>query len=188
MKCDLNARLYPRVDDSKEGQDSRTNVDPTRYLARMNDTIIRSIRACSAALEQLAAALETQSVSRPTAATSNSSWPDMMTTSVAARYCGFKTTGALRKARLDGRVTPAGRRGSRGSLTWAKAELDRFMCGRPPPVVVVVSSDEANAKPKMKIPNTPHRPRRATRLSKESEEALRRIKEIARPKKTSDDS
>jgi hypothetical protein len=154
----------------------------------MNDTIIRSIRACSAALEQLAAALETQSVSRPTPATSNSSWPDMMTTSVAARYCGFKTTSGLRKARLDGRVTPAGRRGSRGSLTWAKAELDRFMCGIAPPAAVVAPGAEVNAKPKIKIPSAPNRPQRVRRLSKESEEALRRIKEIARPKKTSDDS
>ena len=34
-----------------------------------------------------------------------------MTTAEAARYCGFKTTAAIRKAHLEGRLVPLGRRG-----------------------------------------------------------------------------
>ncbi len=34
----------------------------------------------------------------------------------AADYCGFRTTGALRKAHMQGRIFPAGRRGGAG--TW----------------------------------------------------------------------
>jgi hypothetical protein len=32
-----------------------------------------------------------------------------MTTAEATRYCGFKTTAAIRKARLEGRLVPIGR-------------------------------------------------------------------------------
>jgi hypothetical protein len=34
-----------------------------------------------------------------------------MTTAEATRYCGFKTSAAIRKAMLDGRLIPIGRRG-----------------------------------------------------------------------------
>src|SRR5688500_9735784 len=40
-----------------------------------------------------------------------SSGSEYMTTRQAAAYCGFKTTGALRKAHMEGRIRPAGRRG-----------------------------------------------------------------------------
>jgi hypothetical protein len=30
-----------------------------------------------------------------------------LTTAMAAVYCGFRTTGAIRKARLEGRLRPA---------------------------------------------------------------------------------
>lgn len=59
-------------------------------------------------------------------------FPPLMTTRVAAVYCGYKTTGALRKAFMEGRVRPAGRRGGRGSYMWAREELDRFLRGDPP--------------------------------------------------------
>jgi hypothetical protein len=38
-----------------------------------------------------------------------------MTTAEAAGYCGFKTTAAIRKALLDGRLVPLGRRGGTGT-------------------------------------------------------------------------
>src|SRR5262252_3973282 len=53
-------------------------------------------------------------------------------TSAAARYCGFKTTGALREARLEGRVAPIGRRGGTGPWMWAIDDLNRFLRGEPP--------------------------------------------------------
>lgn len=51
------------------------------------------------------------------------------TTEEAASYCGFKSTGALRTAKLRGQVKPAGRRGGTGPLMWEIAELDRFLTG-----------------------------------------------------------
>jgi hypothetical protein len=52
-----------------------------------------------------------------------------MTTAAAAVYCGFRSASALRKAKLEGRVRPAGRRGGRGTWMWAREELDRFLRG-----------------------------------------------------------
>jgi len=40
----------------------------------------------------------------------------LLATRAAATYCGFKTTGALRKAHLEGRVVPVGRRGGGGNV------------------------------------------------------------------------
>jgi hypothetical protein len=55
-----------------------------------------------------------------------------MFTKLAATYCGYKTTSGLRKAHLDGKVFPVGRRGGVGSSTWARADLDRFLRGEVP--------------------------------------------------------
>src|SRR6202023_3548043 len=38
----------------------------------------------------------------------------LLTTRAASAYCGFRSTSALRKAKLEGRLEPAGRRGGRG--------------------------------------------------------------------------
>src|SRR5450755_4007224 len=56
----------------------------------------------------------------------------LLTTREAAAYCGFKTTGAIRKARSEGRLEPAGRRGGTGTWMWEVDELDRFLRGEPP--------------------------------------------------------
>ena len=42
---------------------------------------------------------------------------------------GFKTTGALRKAKLEGRIAPVGRRGGTGTWMWSRDDLDRFLRG-----------------------------------------------------------
>ncbi|MBI5531265.1 MAG: hypothetical protein HY898_01020 [Deltaproteobacteria bacterium] len=42
-------------------------------------------------------------------------WPSHITTT-AAKYRGFKTTGQLRKAYLDRKVFPVGKRGRAGGL------------------------------------------------------------------------
>jgi hypothetical protein len=55
-----------------------------------------------------------------------------LTTREAAAYCGFATTGALRKARLEGRIVPIGRRGGRGTLMWSLDDLGRFLRGDVP--------------------------------------------------------
>jgi hypothetical protein len=55
----------------------------------------------------------------------------LLTTREATAYCGFKTTAALRKARLEGRIAPAGRRGGSGTWVWAREDLDRFLRGAP---------------------------------------------------------
>ena len=59
-------------------------------------------------------------------------WRTYLTTREAADYCGFKTTGALRKAKLDGRLVPVGRRGGRGTLMWSRESLDRYLHGEVP--------------------------------------------------------
>ena len=55
----------------------------------------------------------------------------LLTTVEAAAYCGFKSTSAIRKAKLEGRLTPAGRRGGKGTWMWSVDELDRFLVGAP---------------------------------------------------------
>src|ERR1035438_120328 len=57
-------------------------------------------------------------------------WPPYLTTVDATRYCGFKTTGALRKAAYEGRIVPAGRRGGSGTWMWRREDLDAVLCGR----------------------------------------------------------
>ena len=52
-----------------------------------------------------------------------------MTTAQAARYCGFKTTAAIRKAHLEGRLVPLGRRGGSGTYMWSREALDAFLAG-----------------------------------------------------------
>jgi hypothetical protein len=59
-----------------------------------------------------------------------------LTTREATAYCGFKTTGALRKAKLEGRLLPVGRRGGRGTLMWSREALDRYLHGKPPATVL----------------------------------------------------
>lgn len=60
--------------------------------------------------------------------------PDaLLTTREAALFCGFRSASALRKAKVEGRIRPAGRRGGRGTLVWEVGELRRFMLGRPVP-------------------------------------------------------
>ena len=54
---------------------------------------------------------------------------DVVTTTEAARYCGFRTPGGLRKAWYAMLVFPVGRRGGRRTLMWSKKELDRFIRG-----------------------------------------------------------
>jgi hypothetical protein len=59
--------------------------------------------------------------------------PDaVVTTSEAAFLCGFRTTSALRKAQMEGRIRPVGYRGGRGTLAWRVGDLIRFMRGEPP--------------------------------------------------------
>ena len=53
-------------------------------------------------------------------------YPPVMPARLAAEYCGFADTSALRKARLRGQVH-AGRRGGIGAFMYAKTELDRFL-------------------------------------------------------------
>jgi hypothetical protein len=50
-----------------------------------------------------------------------------LTTREAAAYCGFKTTSALRKAKLEGRIAPVSRRGGRGTLMSCRDSLDGGM-------------------------------------------------------------
>src|SRR5450631_80316 len=52
-----------------------------------------------------------------------------MTTAQAARYCGFKTTAAIRKAYGEGRLVPFGKRGGKGTYVWSREALDAFLAG-----------------------------------------------------------
>ena len=53
-------------------------------------------------------------------------------TTEAAAYCGFRTSGALRKAAMLGKVRPVGRRGGTGPLMWAVDDLNCFLRGELP--------------------------------------------------------
>jgi hypothetical protein len=55
-----------------------------------------------------------------------------LTTRAAALYVGFKTPASLRKAHLERRVFPVGRRGGTGTCMWSVDDLDRFLRGEPP--------------------------------------------------------
>ncbi|MBK8994468.1 MAG: helix-turn-helix domain-containing protein [Myxococcales bacterium] len=55
-----------------------------------------------------------------------------LTTAEAARYLGYRDGSALRKAKLEGRIQPVGRRGGRGTLMWAQDDLDAFLRGEAP--------------------------------------------------------
>jgi hypothetical protein len=50
----------------------------------------------------------------------------------AARYRGFNTPSAIRKAHMEARIFPVSRRGGKGTWVYAVADLDRFMRGEPP--------------------------------------------------------
>jgi len=93
--------------------------------------LARALRQCAEALEQTALSLGKPAPSTAPPQTSDSSWPAFMSTRMASRYCGFKTSAGLRKAKSEGRVVPAGRRGGTGPWTWARAELDRFLSAAP---------------------------------------------------------
>jgi hypothetical protein len=58
-----------------------------------------------------------------------------LTTAEAARYCGYQTTGALRKAAMMGRIKPAGRRGGTGTLMWRRSDLDHYLSSGPTSIV-----------------------------------------------------
>ena len=52
-----------------------------------------------------------------------------MTTTEAARYSGFKSTAATRKAHREGKLVPIGRRGGTGTHMWSRQVLDSFVAG-----------------------------------------------------------
>ena len=74
--------------------------------------VAAALRACAQTVESLAATAESRRDPSPVARADK--WPHLMSTSVAARYCGYKTTGGLRKAHFDRKVFPKGRRGGVG--------------------------------------------------------------------------
>ena len=57
----------------------------------------------------------------------------LLPTKLAAAYCHFASSSALRKAQLEGKVSAAGRRGGgRGTYVWRVRDLDAFLVGRRP--------------------------------------------------------
>lgn len=71
----------------------------------------------------------------------------LLTTDEATAYCGFETTGALRKARLEGRVVAAGRRGGTGTWMWDPGDLDRFLRGEAPQERVAAAEADRSGVP-----------------------------------------
>src|SRR5579863_168513 len=53
----------------------------------------------------------------------------VMTTRVAAEYCGFRNSRGLISAYRRGKVRPYGRRGGTGSFVWRREDLDAFLRG-----------------------------------------------------------
>ena len=56
-----------------------------------------------------------------------------MLTKDAARYCGFRSSRGLLSAFRRGEFYRVGRRGSTGSFTWRREDLDAFLRGAEPP-------------------------------------------------------
>jgi hypothetical protein len=65
-------------------------------------------------------------------------------TAAAAKYLGFRSTSAVRKAVMEGRLFAVGRRGGVGPLLFTRAELDRFARGSPP---ATLAADRPGAPP-----------------------------------------
>jgi hypothetical protein len=145
--------------------------------------VAEALRACADAVESLAQTAASLRTSAPTAPADE--WPALMSTSIAARYCGYKTTGGLRKAHFDGKVFPTGRRGGVGPWTWARVDLDAFLRGGVP---AHVQEDPPATEPPpapRPVPQPPaakgqRRAKTSRRNSPHVEEALRRLREIAR--------
>lgn len=55
---------------------------------------------------------------------------ELMTTAQAAKYCGFKTSSAIRKAKMEGRLKSAGKRGGIGTFMYRRTVLDQFLMGK----------------------------------------------------------
>ena len=73
-----------------------------------------------------------------------------MTTTEAARYCRFVTSGGLRKAWYAKLVFPSGRRGGKNILIWQRGELDRFLRGellKPKEAEKLLMPDERGERP-----------------------------------------
>jgi hypothetical protein len=68
----------------------------------------------------------------------------LLTTVEAAAYCAFRNPSALRKAHLEGRVFPVGKRGGRGTWMWAIEDLNRFLRGELPGTIEEERSGRAS--------------------------------------------
>lgn len=66
------------------------------------------------------------------------------TTAAAARYLAFRSTSAIRKAVMESRLRPVGRRGGVGPHLFTREELDRFARGDPP---ATLTADRPGAPP-----------------------------------------
>jgi hypothetical protein len=66
-----------------------------------------------------------------------------LTTREAADYCGFKTSGALRKAKLEGHIMPHGRRGGRGTLSNRSGE---WLSGRDESCELIAHDDHDESR------------------------------------------
>ena len=54
-----------------------------------------------------------------------------MTTREVAEYLRYRTLGAVRKAKKEGRLVALGRRGGGGCLLFSREEVERFARGEP---------------------------------------------------------
>jgi hypothetical protein len=149
--------------------------------------IVVALRDCAGAIAKLAAALEAATAGTSHPSETAGAWPTLMSTSMAARYCGYKSSSAIRKAHLEGRLMPAGRRGGIGSWMWARTELDAFLGGRSrggtSAVAAPATQDDGGAgkRPDVSvdrpgIPSTASAQIRQRKLSPESQAALERIR------------
>ena len=180
-----------------------TMTSPRHEGPDATSAVAVALRACAAALEQLAVSIEQPTREDPRdhgEPPGSCSWPEVMSTRLAASYCGYKTSSALRKAHLDGKVFPVGRRGGVGSLTWSRADLDTFLRGgrlveeedRHLDAADAHGSTSGGATPTPMNSHAPLAAERAFRrgrgvsperrkLSPAVEASLRRLEEIGRP-------
>lgn len=113
-----------------QGRLSGGDLDSSALVAASKDLVLRVLT-----LEERVEFLEShlREIAAPEA-----TLPKVFTTSEAARYLRFRSTAAVRKARLERRLMSLGRRGGKGPWMFSREALDDFVDGGRPHGDIIV--------------------------------------------------
>lgn len=139
--------------------------------------VVEALKECTSAMQTLASAMEAARAASGEAsareAPTPAGWPEFMSTSMAARYCGYRSPSALRNASNRGVIKPPGKRGGVGNCTWARADLDAFLRGEKQADRTDGHRRTARAGPRRHVDRG---------AAASLEDSIRRIREAVRPK------